>query len=176
MNQLRCGSLETLDQMIGFIGGLTEDDYQYQASPWFESSIGQHLRHIADLYLAIHRDVEGEIIDYDSRRRGALIETRRQAGLQELDCIRQWLLQLDESSFSRTVTINTEVCLSRQHSEKLVSTLGRELCFAASHLTHHLALMVVIAKMAGKSVDPRLGVAPATASYTRQQDATLCAH
>lgn len=187
MNRSISGSLETIDQMISFIEGLSDKEYQYIAKPLFDSSIGQHLRHIVDLYLALmsstqlgHIDSAKTIrsssaispvstINYDIRRRGALIETEKQTGLAELADIRAWLLYNEHTNMTEEVWISTEVSLSSQASELFKSSLGRELCFASSHLTHHLAIMAAIAKVSGKEVDSSIGLAPATATYTREQ-------
>ncbi|WP_250654773.1 DinB family protein [Alkalimarinus coralli] len=187
MNSSISGSLETIDQMISFIEGLSDKEYQYIAKPLFDSSIGQHLRHIVDLYLALMSSAQlGRInsaktirsastaspvstINYDIRRRGALIETEKQTGLSELADIRAWLIQNSHTNMTQEVWISTEVSLSSQTTELFKSSLGRELCFASSHLTHHLAIMAAIAKVSGKDVDSSIGLAPTTATFTREQ-------
>ncbi len=180
MNTCVTGSLESIDQMTTFIAGLNDAEYQYSAAPWFDSSIGQHLRHIVDLFLALKDRTKTDDINYDVRRRGASIETIRKIGLAELSDIRQWMISITEDDINQKISVSTEVALSSQQTETFASSFGRELCFAASHLTHHLAIMAVIAKMAGKKVDPTLGLAPATATFAREQEAieqesALCA-
>lgn len=191
MNRSIAGSLESLDQIMTFIEGLTTTEYQYIAAPLFDSSIGQHLRHIVDLYLALIGSTSAQKsslsppdicnINYDVRRRGAGIETDKDTGLAELSNIRQWLTNVAEHDINKEALVRTEVSLTAQQSEVFRSSFGRELCFASSHLTHHLAIMAAIAKMAGKEVDPYLGLAPATATFTRKQesnkqDIRTCAH
>ncbi len=183
MNTSIAGSLESLDQIMIFIEGLTTTEYQYIATPLFESSIGQHLRHIVDLYLALIASSETQgsksfspnicNINYDIRRRGACVETDKETGLAELSSIRQWLNSIAEQDINKEALVSTEVSLTYQQSEVFKSSFGRELCFASSHLTHHLAIMAAIAKMSGKDVDPYLGLAPATATYTREQDSKI---
>ncbi len=175
MNTCITGNLESIDQMITFIAGLNDAEYQYSAAPWFDSSIGQHLRHIVDLFLALKDRTSPDSINYDIRRRGSPIETIRKTGLVELSDIRQWMSNISEEDIKQEISVSTEVALSSQQTETFVSSFGRELCFASSHLTHHLAIMAVIAKMAGKVVDPTLGLAPATATFAREQEAALCA-
>ena len=191
MNRSIAGSVESLDQIMTFIEGLTTTEYQYIATPLFNSSIGQHLRHIVDLYLALMKSSSAENskhcspdicnINYDIRRRGAYVETDKNTGLAELSNIRQWLKSVAERDLSKDALVSTEVSLTSQQSEVFKSSFGRELCFASSHLTHHLAIMAAIAKVSGKNVDPYLGLAPATATFTREQesntqDCQTCAH
>ncbi len=175
MNASLDANLESIDQMMGFIHSLSDEDYQFIAAPWFDSSIGQHLRHIIDLYRALVNAAETQQIDYDVRRRGASIETQRAVGIEELMEVRNWLSSLSVDDIKKAATVKTEVALSAECVETFASSFGRELCFASSHLTHHLAIMAAIAKMAGKQVDPKLGLAPATASFIRQQAESECA-
>ena len=166
MNKIVTGNLESLDQMISFIDSLSDAEYQYIPKPLFNSSIGQHLRHILDLLLALVNSTNEEI-NYDVRRRGALVETDKRQGLKELNDVRVWVSNISNNEINRDVLVHTETSLNTQQTDSLKSSFGRELCFAASHLVHHLAIMAAIAKMAGKEVDSKLGLAPATATYER---------
>ena len=170
MNKILKGNLETIDQLIDFLRDLTDEDYNYTHGTILSSSIGQHLRHILDLYYALMASSNVELVDYDIRRRGAALETDRGAGLKELSDIRQWVSELSETQLQAICRIKTEVMLSDSSSIETESSVGRELCFVSSHLTHHLALMAVLAKLAGCQVDESLGVAPATASFLRAQE------
>ena len=181
MNALVAGSLESLDQMIGFISELSDTEYQYIARPWFDSSIGQHLRHIVDLYRALQvtnsiADSDLPFIDYDTRRRGAPIETQKCVGLEELSTLRCWMSKISSDDLDKSVLVSAEVALKSKQVELCHSSFGRELSFASSHLVHHLAIMAAVAKMAGKDVDSSLGLAPATATFVREGEATVCAH
>lgn len=169
---LQTGNLESLDQMIMFIDSLSESEYQYIPTPLFDSSIGQHLRHIVDLFLALMNGANEEI-NYDIRRRGAPIETDSNIGLKELNEIRDWISKITEDDINQNTLIHTETALHTQQTDTFKSSFGRELCFASSHLVHHLAIMAAIAKMAGKNVDSTLGLAPATATFVREQENPL---
>ncbi|MBL4584236.1 MAG: DinB family protein [Pseudomonadales bacterium] len=175
MNITVTGNLEAVDQLINFIDDLNDTQYTFRAQPWFDSSIGQHLRHIVDLYLALIVNTDGTTIDYDVRRRGAAIETNRKIGLQELRDINSWLNIVSCENIDKPIKIITEVSMNTQSTQQYDSSFGRELSFASSHLTHHLALMAVIAKIAGKQVDPILGLAPSTATFIRKQQVAVCA-
>ncbi|MGK0440817.1 MAG: hypothetical protein ACJA0N_000612 [Pseudohongiellaceae bacterium] len=175
MHKFVIGNVESLDQMTDFISGLSDSEYQLPARPWFESSIGQHLRHVIDLYVALMKS-DGELIDYDYRRRGAAAETNRTTGLAELKEIRGWLADFSIEDINNTILVSTETALSTEQTEVFTSSLGRELCFASSHLTHHLAIMATIAKVSGKDVNAKLGLAPATATFVREQAKQACAH
>ena len=96
MNKIIKGNLEAIDQLVDFLRDLTDDDYNYTHGTILSSSIGQHLRHILDLYHVLMASSQGELVDYDIRRRGAALEKDRGAGLKELAEVRQWITELTE--------------------------------------------------------------------------------
>ena len=167
MSKIVASNLESLDQMITFIDSLSDAEYQYSPKPLFDSSIGQHLRHILDLFIALVNSTTEEV-NYDIRRRGAPVETDKQLGLTELNDVRIWVSGISDKDINRDTLIHTETALNTQQTDSFKSSFGRELCFASSHLVHHLAIMAAIAKMAGKEVDSKLGLAPATATHVRE--------
>ncbi|WP_257280188.1 MULTISPECIES: DinB family protein [unclassified Endozoicomonas] len=166
--QVLLGNQEAVEQMIGFVSGMSANDYRFSDSGLFQSTIGQHLRHVLDLYEAV-RSSSDELVDYDIRRRGLLLEHEKNAGLAELKDLLQWLQALKAEDLALEVVMKTEVLLSASSSVRLKSTLGRELIFASSHLIHHLAMMATIAKVAGNRIDPSVGMAPATSTFNRGQ-------
>ena len=109
MNVIIKGCVESLDQMIEFIDGLSDDCYQQSPAPLFDSSIGQHLRHILDLYMALINPTQAHTIDYDIRRRGLALERVKIEGINELQLIRNRLLQLDVSTLGQSLSIRGEV-------------------------------------------------------------------
>ncbi|WP_293264982.1 DinB family protein [Neptunomonas sp.] len=169
MQKVIDSSIEIFDQLNDFIESINDSVYQDNSSNLFESSIGQHLRHILDIYHALIRNMEDDVVDYDIRLRGSLVETNRHSALCTLNDIRAWLVALSPETINRHVKIKTEIAISEQHSSLLETSFGRELFFASNHTIHHLALMVTIAKVQGYSIGNHYGVAPATATYNREQ-------
>jgi hypothetical protein len=167
MHKMILGSIEVLHELVQLVKALDDKNYSCSPKPLFNSSIGSHVRHILDIYQALMR-AENNLIDYDFRRRGNPIETQCAAALKEIMEIENWLLALKEEQFSDLKTVKIEVCLSQQHSEKFTSTLGREVFFASSHVTHHVALIVAIAKSLNIQINNQLGIAPATSTFLRK--------
>lgn len=170
MHKVILGSIEVLHELVKLIQQLDDDCYCHSPQPLFNSPIGHHVRHILDIYQALMCE-KHNFIDYDLRRRGNDVEAKRFIALKELIEIENWLMALKEEQFSEVKVVKTEVCLSQQESEKFTSTLGRELCFASSHVTHHLALIVAITRSMNIKINGQPGIAPATATFLRQQAA-----
>lgn len=172
MNSLIRSNIEAIEQMLSFIQQLNNTEYQYSAKPYVDSTIGQHLRHILDIYTAVLNAAEEQTantIDYNIRRRGAALETQRSAGIEELQQLSERLLKRVTKPLDCAVVVTSETSINEYKNETFPSTLARELCFAASHLTHHLAIMAIIAKLSGKEVCSSMGTAPSTATFIREQ-------
>ncbi|GGK73719.1 DinB family protein [Amphritea balenae] len=167
MNKVISSSVNILDQLHDFIVSIDAVTYQTNHKPLFDSSIGQHLRHILDMFQALIQNSDAPVINYDIRQRGIPLETVQQEGIIALKSVRKWMENLNENDLKRCVTIHTEVDIAEQYSAQFKSSFGRELAFASTHAVHHLALMATIAKVSGCQVDAQYGVAPATATYQR---------
>ena len=144
MNKVILGNIEVLYELVQLIQQLDDDGYCCPA-PLFNHSIGCHVRHILDVYQALMRD-QHNFIDYDLQRSDHEVESKRTIALKELIEIENWLMALKEEQFSEVKIVKKEVCKSQHESMNFTSTLGRELCFASSHVTLNLALIVAIAK------------------------------
>ena len=159
-------NLKGIEQALQLLGQLDNAQYIYIATPYVQSSIGAHLRHINDMYFALMSYPQG-VIDYDQRRRGALVETQREVGIDELQAIKRWLLALNEQDLTTPVTIKSETSIYQQQICQMASSLERELLFVSSHTTHHFSVMRVNAEACQIKTNDIFSYAPATASYLR---------
>jgi len=160
------GNIESLEQGQNLIDSISTEAYQQGASPIANSSIGEHFRHILDMYFALMSGFGKGVVDFNTRRRGAEIEKNPKAAIDQIRQIKQWLLQLDVDC-DQELLLNTEVALHNTRSVEIESYLARELVFASSHAVHHYAVVSIIAKLQGLEVDNALGIAAATATNLR---------
>ncbi len=166
------GNIQAIDQALAFLMQLSDSHYVSVQTPYVNSSIGQHMRHIVDVFFAVTRRIDPSLIDYDLRRRGADIETSREIAIRELNEVRDWMVSYDilpGRGDDERIAIRTEVMLQDTLSVEIESSIVRELVFASSHAVHHFALISVIAKLQGVKLDESFGLAPATASFLRNE-------
>lgn len=167
------GNIQAIDQALAFLQQLSDSQYTSIQSPYVASSIGQHIRHIVDVFFSVTRRIDPCVIDYDVRRRGADIETSKSIAILELNEVRDWMVSFDilpgHSDDDGRITIRTEVAVEDTRSVELESSIARELIFASSHAVHHFALISVIAKLQGIKLDDQFGLAPATATFLRNE-------
>lgn len=176
------GNQEVLKQGTALLLRLTDKQYAESIEAYACSSIGQHFRHIFDMYQAVLPALsqaqlspgKTTIIDYDSRRRGAEVETQRKSAIAELCKIKK---HFDDriAPLSLPVDVKTEVCIEKTRSALIPSTLARELAFVSTHAVHHFALIKIIAQMLGASPDQSVGLAPASATFERHRQKAVSA-
>jgi len=77
-------NLHTIDAAIQLLSDLPSDVYSKVQKPYFESSLGKHMRHIIDHYLCFRRDFDKGVIDYDQRHRDSQLETDIMATIMKL--------------------------------------------------------------------------------------------
>ena len=162
------GNIEAIDQCRQLVEQVLDIDYSRSLQPYVQSSIGEHLRHVLDVYNVLMLSAENGLIDYNYKRRGSDIETSRAKALSEIEKIRAWLHSLDANTLARVYTVRSELTLHGRNIGDMESTLRRELVFASSHVIHHSALIGVCARLCNLPTDELFGVAPATASYWRE--------
>jgi len=161
---------EALEQGLELLSRLSNDEYTCICKPSLKSTIGQHIRHVADMYFALMSVQEGELVDYDVRRRGSNVELHCSKGIDAFKQIMLWLDELAQSvDDDKKITIKSEVSLHQSVSVTLESSLLRELVFVGSHTVHHYAVISVIAKLQGLDIAEWFGVAPATVTFLRNE-------
>ncbi|MGY3568913.1 hypothetical protein [Vibrio paucivorans] len=161
------GAIETLQQGRDFLLTLTDEQYCFIAKPLLTSSIGQHFRHWLDIFHALFQS--RGVIDYNLRRRGHEVESTKRVALQEIDEFIAKLQRQPLEELNQSVVVLSEVSLSQSHTCSLESTFGRELTFAALHANHHFAMAKVATTLLDVKTCDEFGLAPATASFMREQ-------
>lgn len=125
------------------------------------NSIGGHLRHLLDHHEALLRGLESGCIDYDSRDRNTACEHEPDAARRRIAELAAAFRQLEPADETRPLRILCE------NGTEMETSLGRELDFVASHATHHLAIVALLASVHGIAVPAELGVAASTLRHRR---------
>jgi hypothetical protein len=158
--------VDVIKQAIDLLDGISLDDYQEVLGPYFSSSIGAHVRHIVDHFLALKQASTSGVINYNKRNRHGDVEHFPKSAIAECESISTWLHETCSSELlTQSVQVITDIEISHTKSTACESTLERELVFAASHAIHHYALIRIIRNIQGKALPEFFGYAPATVKY-----------
>jgi uncharacterized damage-inducible protein DinB len=158
--------IDVVDQAISLLDDISLSDYQQILTPHFSSSIGAHIRHIVDHFLAVKNADAKTGINYNKRNRHSDVEQFPQAATAACAELSNWLQEICSNQLlNNKVLVTTEIDIGHNRSTTCESTLERELVFAASHAIHHYALIRIIRKMQGKELPKFFGYAPATITH-----------
>ena len=137
------------------------DDRQYTmpSSHVFNATIGQHTRHIIELFQCLYDGYDSRTICYDKRRRDKNIETDRTLAV--------WCMSSIAANVDRPdVALSLEVAAGNEIPEVVNSNFLRELLYNLEHAIHHMALIrVAINELTDIVVPHTFGVAPSTIKY-----------
>ena len=159
--------LEIIEQGQLYLNSVSKEDYIAIISPNFISSAGSHMRHIIDHYLALISGVNNNLIDYDKRVHGSDLELSPILAIGKLNEISAWINTLTETQLNKLVTLKTEVSVTTQNVQTVQTSIARELVFVGSHAVHHYAMIAQISFAQTKALPQTFGLAPATATYMR---------
>lgn len=152
-------------QAIDLLDEMSLAEYQKQLPPHFSSSIGAHMRHVIDHFLALMNGHTVGHVDYNIRHRFNAVEQFPAEAIESFEQIVTWLNNLADDILDTPIKVTTEVDVSRTHSTTCQSTLERELVFASSHAIHHYALIRIMCSMQNKVIPEFFGYAPATITH-----------
>lgn len=161
LSTLVTNNITALERAQAVIKHLPEAVFTDKSEAAFSASVGEHFRHIIEHYQQFLDGWRAGLVDYDRRARNAQLETNMasaRAAISDL-CLRFRALP-DDLDLSQPVA----VCNS-DNSQMLPSSLSRELLFLHSHSVHHFAIIVLILKQRGISIDENLGFAPSTLTH-----------
>ena len=161
MTSIFIKSIEALNSLIHVLTQLPLNSYHASCNALSNASIGQHTRHIIELYQCLIAGyITGEI-KYDDRKRDLLLENDV---IVAVDAIKEIQLNLDKPD--KAVKIFSEadgdaVCIE--------SNYYREVLYNLEHCIHHQALIkVALLSLKDIQIADSFGVAPSTLQYRQQ--------
>lgn len=151
-------SIDTLEQFMQVLLQLPQDCYAKSCEVLSNSSIGQHTRHIIELYLCLIHGYDTADVSYDRRKRNHRIENELSYAIEQLKLIQA---QLERPNKPVKVTYeldDSETCLD--------SNYFREVMYNLEHTIHHHALIKVgIEHFTTLQLPESFGVAPSTMQH-----------
>ena len=142
---------------------LTDEQYIQPSKTLFNATIGQHVRHIIELFICLEKGYETGIVNYEKRKRDLVIQTDKDFANR--------LLQKIYSGLEKS---NKKLLLEANYDEHSVETLTvttnyyREIIYNLEHTVHHMALIRVgINEVSTIEVPEGFGVASSTIKYRK---------
>ena len=153
-------SLETLEQFKKVLSELPKDCYSQSCEILSNASIGQHTRHIIELYLCLIKGYDVADVSYDRRERNPKIEEDVAFAMEQLGHIQKNL-----EKPNKAIMVNYEL---DGEGNQLDSNYFREVMYNLEHTIHHQALIKVgIRHFSTQEIPASFGVAPSTIQYRK---------
>ena len=155
-------STEALNSLVNVLLQLPDNgSYSEPCAALSNATIGQHTRHIIELYQCLVAGYQTGEINYDDRKRNTLYETNIVAAA---DIIKEIQLNLEQPD--KPVKI---FCQSEDDSICIESNYYREVLYNLEHCIHHQALIkVALLSIKDLQITDGFGVAPSTLKYRQQ--------
>ena len=150
-----------LIQLIDCINQLSYDDYVQKHNLLGNSSIGEHTRHIVELFQQLLEGYETGSVDYDKRKRNLEIQESVDFAV---DCMAHVICSLEKTN--KPLLLKT--VYNKQETE-IETSYYRELVFNIEHCIHHQAIIKIALLTMGKNqIDESFGVAKSTLIYRKE--------
>lgn len=154
-------SIRTIEQFKEILLQLPGDCYVRSCEMLSDATIGQHTRHIIELYQCLLQGYDLGEVSYDRRKRDNRIEQELNFAILQLQEIQSSLERPDKA-----LRVNYDI---NRSEIGIVSNYFREVMYNLEHTIHHQALIKVGIAQFTKIVLPEsFGVAPSTLQYRSQ--------
>lgn len=161
MTSIFTKSKNSLNDLVNVLVQLPNDSSYAEPCPALSNAtIGEHTRHIIELYQCLVTGYEAGAVNYDDRKRNKLYENDRHEATAVIKEIQERLEQADKPM---------HIVCDDDQSGYIQSNYYREVLYNLEHCIHHQALIkVALVSMNGILVSDEFGVAPSTLQYRKQ--------
>lgn len=153
--------IHVLTKLEEVIAQLTNEQYCKPIKHLDNASIGQHSRHIIELFQCLVSGYSSGIISYDKRKRDLFLESDIAVALHSIQTLKGEVNLAD-----KTIILQQQVA---EEEMTVATNYFRELLYNVEHCIHHQALIKVALKdMQEVKIHEHFGVAYATIAHRKQ--------
>ena len=151
----------SLDELTDLLNQLSDKDYSKSCLALSNATIGEHTRHILEMFQCLQNGYDSGIINYDNRKRNNRIQT-------ETDFAKQCIIEIKAGLQSDNKIMFLEQFIDGL-TMRIQSNYYRELLYNLEHCVHHQALIkVAVLQFENILIDDNFGVARSTIEYRKQ--------
>ena len=161
--QLQLAVNNVFVQLAGTLEQLTPEQYNLPCRNLSNSTIGQHVRHIIEMFQCLELGYISGTVNYEKRKRDQQIEANKDFAISLLHTIHDGLGKEDKSLFLEGVYNDNSNTLL-----KFVTNYYREIVYNLEHTIHHMALIRVgLQELQLMEIPESYGLASATVKHKR---------
>lgn len=151
----------SLDELIYLLDQLSDQEYSKSCEALSNATIGEHTRHIIEMFQCLENGYDFGVLNYDNRDRNALIQT-------QTEFAKQCIIEIKSGLKSENKTLYLEQIIDGI-AIRIQSSYYRELLYNMEHCVHHQALIkVAVLQFENILINENFGVARSTIEYRKQ--------
>lgn len=151
----------SLNELIDLLNQLSQKEYSNSCLELSNATIGEHTRHIIEMFQCLEKQYDLGVVNYDARERNKRIQTDTEFAIKTIVAIQENLVKENKSIVLLQIIDGEEI--------RIESNYFRELLYNLEHCIHHQALIkVAILQCETVTIDPNFGVARSTIEYRNQ--------
>jgi hypothetical protein len=151
-------------QLTESLHQLTAIEYTQPSKILFNASIGQHVRHVVELFLCLETGYTTGVVNYEKRKRDYKIESDK-----------DFAIQLIKDIYHRLERPNIDLVMEAEDYEDVSGVVAipsnyyREIAYNLEHTIHHMALIRVgINEVSSLVLPDEFGVAYSTIKFRKE--------
>lgn len=151
-------------QLAATLQQLSAYEYAQPCKTLYSNTIGQHVRHIIELFQCLENGYDEGKVNYEKRKRNALIESDKKIAEKLLNEIHAVLNKPNKE-------LVLEACYDDISDEQITIATNyyREIAYNLEHTIHHMALIRTgIQEVSHIAVPEDFGVASSTLKHRKQ--------
>lgn len=150
-------------QISELLEQLSCEQYCCPSKILFGATIGQHVRHIIELFICLENGYNTGIVNYENRKRDYTIETDKDFAGSLLKSI-----SLTLKKDNKDIMLEASYDEHSAETVEIVTNYYREIAYNLEHTVHHMALIRVgINEVANINLPGNFGVASSTVKYRK---------
>ena len=143
---------------------LSSQQYSQKIDTLSGASIGQHVRHVVEMFVCLQDGYASGVVNYEKRKRDITIETSKETAINIMNKINSALLNenkslLLEAGFDENI----------YELNKIPTNYFREIAYNLEHSIHHMALIKIgIKQVTDIQLPEGYGVASSTIKHRKE--------
>lgn len=140
---------------------LTNTQYTTKSKVLSGATIGQHVRHIIELYIELQKGYQCGTVHYENRKRDHVIETDKLFAQQQMNSILNNLQQPN-----KPLLLNAAFEIDNDTTLTINTNYYRELVYNIEHTVHHMALLRIgLNEVSNITLPENFGIAVSTIKH-----------
>lgn len=150
-------------QLADSIARLTNEQYSQKIETLSGATIGQHVRHVIEMFVCLQDGYAVGTINYENRKRDISTEISKEKAIHLIN-------EINNSIFQENKSLVLEAGFDENSYDlhSYATNYFREIAYNLEHTIHHMALIKIGIKRVSDIILPEnYGVAPSTVKYWR---------